>query len=440
MAVELLITDVIRRNNKIEGYQILNKSGETATISSKQLKDSIHNNNVKLLNYKLTSDNRLIKCENENSYYLMNKDRVVAVCNLFINDTRVVNNTSNNTESHVRVLPYDFKNINQWIESRAKFSCARDVKQFFESIGIKDSRDFIDITHCVSLHDTFWIKPRNSNLKWANVSPYRNSYSKVVSTYALDGIIVQGNNKNYFSPVMSTEGSFPHTWKFNGENDIIFIKAGSKYTLGGVNSGMEPFSEYFASQVAKYLGFKHVDYKIRKHIRGDKRVDIVTECKCYNTEKYGSISAYHLGLNSYEKVLEFSKKLGDDAYKTCTDMLFLDCILLNTDRHFGNIEFIVNNDTLCIVGIAPIFDNNYALLPRFIEGYEEFNRNDYIVRDNRTFEELYKLVKYHRDYRSELIKLKKFEFKTPDGVELRESRVKFLNKFLQIQAGYLLKN
>lgn len=418
-------------SGKIIGYRIKSVSGEERDVDALQLKTAIRNKRVELKNYKLTSDNRLIKSRHfdldRDAYYLMNKDVIVGKFNEFTGERLVTGK-----------LPFGFNEFNSWVESRATFSCVRDAKKFFSSIGINEMNEFIEVTHCVSLHDTFWVKRVDSKLNWNNVSPFRNDYSDIISAYALEGVYIGKGNGNYFSPVIGTSGSFPHTWKFNG-GDITFLKAGSKYTLCCANSGREPYSEYYASKIAEFLGFKHVKYDIRTHLRNDNRVDIITECKCYTTERIGSVPAHLLGLNTYEEVIEYCKKFSLEAYKTILDMLFMDCLLLNTDRHLGNIEFLVDNERLEVIGVAPIFDNNFALVPNFMEGYDKFNRSEYLARDGRTFENLYQLVRKNRSYNSELIKLKSSKFEKPVKVEIKESRLKFLNNFLQMQAEYLLK-
>ena len=333
-------------------------------------------------------------------------------------------------------LPLDFGNLQEWIKSRARFSCARNIKEFFASVGIKSYIDYIYITHCVSLADTFWVKYEDEYIKWKDISPYRNNYSEFVSRYALEGTLKGIRNKEFYSPVLSTDGSFPHTWLFNNGN-IKFIKAGSKYTLGGSNSGQEPFSEYYASKIAINLGMNAINYTIRNHNRLDGRVDIVTECSCYNSEKIGSIPASALGLSSYTDVIAYCRDLSDNAFNTILDMLFLDCLLLNTDRHFSNIEFHVNNKTLEIIDIVPIFDNNYALLPRFMEGFDTFNRMDYLARDGSKFEDLYYLVSQYKDYRN-VLKSIDYKFKKLRGVDIRPTRISFLQNFLYEQIIYLL--
>lgn len=424
-------------NNKIIKYTIQDTaSGKILDITPKKLKSLIDKNKIYVKDHKLTLDGRLIASKNINhnletdktkicKYILMNKNTRVAFLNCYFEVLDIKDK-----------MPIGFNTVREWIESRARFSCARNVKEFFSTIGINSTEDLIYVTHCVSLHDTFWIKECDSELNWNNVSPFRHDYSEVISIYALEGKIIC-KDKNYFSPVISTDGTFPHTWKFNNGH-ITFIKAGSKYTLGGSNSGREPYSEYYASVIANYLGFEHVHYDIRNHKRQDNRIDIVTECKCYTTEEIGSISAYKLGLTSYEMILDYCRTTNNIGYLTILNMLFLDCLLLNTDRHFSNIEFFIDNRTLEVLRMVPIFDNNYSLLPRFIEGYDTFDRSEYMARDGRTFDEIYELITQHKSFKGELIKLKKLVLKKPETVDIKPERLKFLNEFLQMQVDYLL--
>ena len=180
---------------------------------------------------------------------LKNKDKVVGEFCIDSNDKCGVFYELENC-----LLPLDFKNIDSWIDSRKIFTCARDVNTFFNTLGVKTKFDFINMFHCISLHDTFWIDVYDKSYSWSKVSPYSNSYSKLVSRYSLDGII-NGKDFNYLSPDLASQGSFPSTWRFKSEDNIEYIKGSSKFTLGGSNSGNEPHSEYFACKVASYLGF-----------------------------------------------------------------------------------------------------------------------------------------------------------------------------------------
>lgn len=432
---QLHIVQVNRdKSNVIKSYNVIDENGVVTEISSSDLKKYIKSGEFLVHGYKLTKDNRLINVglsqvllqDRVDNYLLMNKDVVIA---------KISRNGATSKFSN-GALPYGYNTSLDWVNSRVKFSCARDVKSFFSQIGLLSIDDLINVTHCVSLSDTYWIKSENdTNLHWKDVSPFRRDYSRVISAYALEGRVVGLNDKNYFSPVLSTDGLFPHTWKYNN-GEITFIKAGSKYTLGGSNSGKEPISEYYAYVVASYLGFNCIEYSLRNHRRIDGGTELVTECKCYTSEDVGSISAHKLFITSYEDLCEYAEKLG--CLDDCVNMLFLDCLLLNTDRHFGNVEFFIDNDSQAVRGIVPIFDNNYSLLPRFIEGYDEFNRSDYVARDGRTFKDLYKLVRRYKKYNKELIKLRNFRFTKVHSVDIKDSRIEFFNWFLQEQVKWLL--
>lgn len=429
------VVGVIRdKHNKIIEYAVQDSTGYKLRLKPDALKHAIKSGVMQVSNYKITSDGRLVKKGQQRAdreYLLMNGDTKILKFDLPL---------MVELQRYSSILPYGFENIADWAEDRKKFSCAKDARKFFRDIGILNNADYIEATHCVSLHDTFWLKRAGSKLRWKDVSPFRHNYSDVISTYALEGVKLEKPDKSYFSPVMSTNGSFPHTWKYCGENKIKFIKASGKYGLAGTMVGIEPFAEYFASQIAEYLGFRHVKYTLRKHIRHDGDIDIVTECPCYTNEEFGSVSAATLGLEDYEQVIDTSRNLGDVSYKTCLDMLFLDSLLMNTDRHMGNIEFIMRNSTLELVGIAPIFDNNMSMMPAFLLEGAGFYRDKYEARDHRSFEDLYRLVKKHRSYRRELEALKscKLSLKGVKDIELDSARMRVINEFLQMQVEHLL--
>lgn len=46
-----------------------------------------------------------------------------------------------------------------------------------------------------------------------------------------------------------------------------------------------------------------------------------------------------------------------------SDMLVVDALILNTDRHLGNFGFLIDNDTGIIIGTAPLYDHNLQFLP-----------------------------------------------------------------------------
>lgn len=53
-------------------------------------------------------------------------------------------------------------------------------------------------------------------------------------------------------------------------------------------------------------------------------------------------------------------------------MVVMDAVCANVDRHAGNYGFLVRNDTGEVVRMAPLFDQNMALLPYLME-HDDFN-------------------------------------------------------------------
>lgn len=121
------VIQVFRKtNNRIYGYRLQDDSGRIKDVSAEQLKDAVNKGLIQLNNYKITSDNRLIKTKehdsiiNNDRYLILNKNKTVAEFDVFFNTIKIYSK-----------MPYDFTNINDWLEQRAKFSCAPDVKKFF---------------------------------------------------------------------------------------------------------------------------------------------------------------------------------------------------------------------------------------------------------------------------------------------------------------------
>ena len=87
-----------------------------------------------------------------------------------------------------------------------------------------------------------------------------------------------------------------------------------------MNSGMEPYSEYFASQIAEHIGIKHVPYDLRMW-----KGKLASTCPLINTKDVSYVPfAYttkdHMFPASMAVAHAFSRDMMDD-YR---DMLLFD--------------------------------------------------------------------------------------------------------------------
>ena len=60
-------------------------------------------------------------------------------------------------------------------------------------------------------------------------------------------------------------------------------------------------------------------------------------------------------------VKTYYEELGEAYQSAFYDMLVFDAVICNTDRHFGNFGFLVDNRTNKIVSPAPLFDHGNSL-------------------------------------------------------------------------------
>lgn len=170
-----------------------------------------------------------------------------------------------------------------------------------------------------------------------------------------DGESRSGESLFIVSPEFTAEGSFPKCWIREGESIYLYKRGG--YGVSG--AGLEPYSEYYASQISRRLCRTWVDYDITEY-----KGSIVSRCKMFTSMQQGFVPAYKLFDMSrycgYEEILKFCSSLG--AEEDFRRMVVLDAVILNVDRHMGNFGFIVDNDTFQILAFAPVFDHNKSLL------------------------------------------------------------------------------
>lgn len=312
------------------------------------------------------------------NFRLMNKD--TDVCTFFITTSEY--GMSCNVLKIFRrdLMPHDLRNIQEWIEGRYILSYKEGIKIFFNYIGVSKLEDFVSITNCVSLKDTYWVKVENSRKSWKSVSPYSNPLNKVIADYSFERKInckcITG------SPDFATDGNFPKCWK-RVDGVIQLYKAGFS---GACNAGNEPYSEVYASKIADLLRVNHVKYTL-----GTYKGKIVSRCDCMCSENVGFISYRDY---TGEIKTDFSRLLERFKYDyRIIDMLLLDYIMCNVDRHYGNFGFLINNNTNKIVGLAPIFDNNLSCVPYYTNDENlEYYINDIRAKDGRTWEELFRLI------------------------------------------------
>ena len=253
------------------------------------------------------------------------------------------------TISH-SILPPSFISISEWLERRNYAKHKAHLRRWLKDWQIDTVKGFVDVTHALGLNDTLWICPAGSALTWNNVSLYSNDFNDVVAHTAFSKGL-NGLKLSSTSPEFTSEGSFAKCWIRENDGSISLYKKGSE---GFANSGFEPYSEFYSSQISALLCRSSIHYDLQMF-----KGSLVSACSMFTTE---------LDANRHytmQDIFAFIDTLGfADDFR---NMIILDAVILNTDRHLGNFGFIVDNDTFRIKRFAPVFDHNMALLARAMD-------------------------------------------------------------------------
>ena len=247
--------------------------------------------------------------------------------------------------SHPLILEYPLKSFGQ-AKVRAEI-----LKTFGPSIN--DTKGIIDVCKGLSLNDSYWVVPQGFTGTFAQYNLYENRFSEILSLVAYTGI---GQSDAAFttSPELTTNGMLPKAWRFIEGDGIYLYKGG---TFGAANTGNEPYSEFYACQVAQAMGLTAVDYELENW-----KGILASRCKLFTDIDTSYIPIGRIVREGGLKAcLEYYQGLEPEAYEQVKSMLVLDAVIYNEDRHFGNFGVLRDNHTGEVTGAAPVFDNGMSL-------------------------------------------------------------------------------
>lgn len=245
-----------------------------------------------------------------------------------------------------------------------------DILEYFDS---KSSLELSLRSNMVSISDHYWIKTEDSKLSWKDVNFYDNDFSNdsifISSLTSMHKKTSQYISEKGLSPNVSNNGTSPQMWLKN-KNDIILYKTGNRPLF------QEPFNEVVISDLLDVMNIDHTNYKM-----GILANSVVSECKAFTSGQIEFIPAWQVEkpsakinyLNGLENYFEFMRHQGinvnSSIRKNVEEMIIIDYLTFNDDRHWGNFGILRDSTTLEFKGVAPIFDNGRTF------GYDSLNGN-----------------------------------------------------------------
>ena len=326
------------------------------------------------------------------------------------------------------------ESLTRWLRHRTIPANRAYAQNFLSKNGLSEN-DFIGILQIckgLSLTDCYWVTYPNDQKTFAEVNLFDNRFSQVLSQIAFTGYGSSLASKFRSSPEFTTNGMLPKAWR-RKEGKVLLYKGG---TSGLANTGKEPYSEFYAAQVAEAMGIPHVTYGLSKW-----KGQLCSTCELFTSKDISFVPASTL--ISTSRISQIIDWFDDHGWKNdLADMLVLDAIIRNTDRHLGNFGFLVDNQTNQLLRPAPIFDNGLSLYCCVMDN----DLNNLAEQEKTLAPALYANfdeVALHvigQKQKQELRHLLTFKVKKHSRYNLSDERIKMLESAIQGKVRCLLES
>ena len=276
------------------------------------------------------------------NFEILNRDTLVAIWkdnNLIVLDEKLL-----------PLYLINNPNAEEWLVSRAADVRRTNIRILKKALRLTGKTDLevVKSVHGATITDNYWIREIGSNLTYDDVKFSDDFFSNLALKGNYDSFNRAANSKRSKTPELTNVGTFEKCWKIRDGKWWMYKKA----------SHQEMFSEFFVCELGKELGMNMAIYE-----RGEgciKYLDF-TSASSVNFEPASTF----MGDNAeYGDVVKALEKLCPNAIPDYIRMIFLDTICANPDRHTNNFGLLRDVKSGELLGLAPNYDNNMALIAR----------------------------------------------------------------------------
>lgn len=252
------------------------------------------------------------------------------------------------------LAPLCFRNggdLDTWLESRAidrHRTNSRALKRLLRLGDTSDTNTALRV-HGATITDNYWVKLSGESLCWKDVQFSTDYFADVALTGSADSLTRHYSEEQLTSPTpeLTNVGSYEKCWRII-DGTWTMVKRGTKEEL---------FSELFTAELGTRLGFSMAQYR---EIAGNIATPDFTDGRV-NFEPMANLMADNEEYGDNYKIL---MNIAPYVVKQYLDILFMDALVFNPDRHTQNYGVLRNRKDGKILSMAPNFDNNMALISR----------------------------------------------------------------------------
>ena len=344
-------------------------------------------------------------------------------------------------EEYENLLPLDLElspeGLSSWLRHRTIPKNRAFVHAFLAKCSLNSNRpmNIIRVSKGLSLNDSYWVVEDGDQTSFEKANLYDNPFSNILAGIAFTGYGSSFRSSLMLSPEFTTHGMLRKCWRrISGK--VYLYKGG---TEGASNTGFEPFSEFYAAQIAEVMGINAISYSIAKW----KGV-LCSTCELFTDKNTAFVPVGRIVTKGGMKAIHaYYEQLGPEFVDALRDMILFDAVICNVDRHYGNFGFLVDSQKNKIVAPAPLFDHGNSLFN--FAGADSWS-NDASLQEYAdtlvpcVYDDFVKTAKdmMTGEQREKLRKLIGFKFKKHSRYNLPSKRLKMIERQIQKRVQELL--
>jgi len=246
--------------------------------------------------------------------------------------------------------------LQHWLSTRGIDTTRTNARMLLKELKLKSDRvSAVIYNRGLNMTDCYWIKDmqKDHEASFSEISLYRKENIRSISALSISGRAV--NVPSIQNHEITNIGSFNKAW-VKEDDEWWLYKGGNLYNN---------YAELFTYYLGKKLNFNMAKYKFASNHHLTDRGPLIASLNFTNEdcmlEHYDSFRYRfeEVELSDDDMILENMKSVGLE--KEYINMLILDALVVNIDRHEFNFGLLKSTTTGELIGFAPYFDHNLSL-------------------------------------------------------------------------------
>lgn len=376
------------------------------------------------------------------NYTLKKYDKPIINFNVIkedLGDYKIFINSITNDKEDLPNGVNDGKTLYHWLKKRTIPKNRAFVAQILKNQNIEpnDFIELLNVSKALSLNDVYWVVGEDFKGSFDNYNLYENDFSEILSLIAYTGQY-NASKDSPISPEWTTSGNLPKCWR--RENGKLYLyKAGTSKEILENREGFEPYSEFYISKILDYLKIEHINYDLIMF-----KNKLASICECFCDKRFSLVPMCDIiKSGEYSELKKFVVENG--FQKDFSNMILIDALTYNEDRHYNNFGVIKDNITNKFIKLAPIYDNglglfsylsDYSLLneERFKDEKERANISNWGFSHSTLL-----LNNLSENTMKNLINMKNYAIEKHNKYNLSDERLQILNKTINDRALELIE-